>query len=53
MESLVELPYHPHAIEQHLALLEGASLSIRTIREPRAPAGAAPVVAVFHAVKPR
>jgi malonyl-CoA O-methyltransferase len=50
---LFELPYHAHTIEQHLALIEGASLSIRTIREPRVTAGTAPVVAVFHAVKPR
>jgi malonyl-CoA O-methyltransferase len=50
---LFELPYRPHTIEQHLALLESASLGIRTIREPRVSAGTAPVVAVFHALKPR
>jgi malonyl-CoA O-methyltransferase len=50
---LIELPFHPHTIEQHLALLDESSLSLRAIREPRAPSVTTPVVAVFHAVKPR
>jgi malonyl-CoA O-methyltransferase len=49
---LMELGFHSHAIEEHLALLEAASLDVRAIREPRVPGGEAPVVAVFHAVKP-
>jgi len=48
---LMELGFHPHAIEEHLALLEGSSLEVRAIREPRVAGGAPPVVAVFHAVK--
>jgi ubiquinone/menaquinone biosynthesis C-methylase UbiE len=50
---LIELPFHPHTIEQHLALLSDSNLSLCAIREPRIPSAAAPVVAVFHAVKPR
>jgi malonyl-CoA O-methyltransferase len=50
---LIELPFHPHSIDDHLAALEGASLAVRAIREPRAPSLPAPVVAVFHACKPR
>jgi malonyl-CoA O-methyltransferase len=46
-----ELPVHHHAIDDHLALIAGAGLEIRAIREPKIPGGAAPVVAVFHAVK--
>jgi malonyl-CoA O-methyltransferase len=47
-----ELAYFPHAIEEHLRLLAGAALAVRTIREPRVPGRSSPVVVVFHAVKP-
>jgi malonyl-CoA O-methyltransferase len=50
---LIELPYFPHAIDDHLQLLERASLGVRTIREPRIQGRRGPVVVVFHAVKPR
>jgi malonyl-CoA O-methyltransferase len=50
---LRELGFYPHTIEQHIGLLEGASLEVRAIREPRVASLPAPVVAVFHAVKPR
>jgi malonyl-CoA O-methyltransferase len=49
---LCELSYFPHAIEEHLALLAGAPFTVRAIREPRVAGRAAPVVVVFHAVKP-
>jgi hypothetical protein len=49
---LFELSYFPHAIDEHLALLERAPLVVRTIREPRLAGGKTPVVVVFHAVKP-
>ena len=48
---LVELAFHPHTIEQHLASLEDASFEVRAIREPRVASIPAPVVVVFHAVK--
>lgn len=47
-----ELTYFPHKIEDHLAALEASPLAIRAIREPRVPDRPAPVVVVFHAVKP-
>jgi malonyl-CoA O-methyltransferase len=47
-----EVAYFPHAIDEHLSLLEEASLQVRTIREPRLSGRASPVVVVFHAVKP-
>jgi malonyl-CoA O-methyltransferase len=47
-----ELAYFPHQIEEHLAALEASPLAVRAIREPRIPDRPAPVVAVFHAVKP-
>lgn len=47
-----ELAYVPHTIEDHLAALEAAPLAVRAIREPRVPHRPAPVVVVFHAVKP-
>lgn len=50
---LVEAAFHPHSIDQHLACLEEAGLDVRAIREPRAQGRPAPVVAVFHACKPR
>jgi malonyl-CoA O-methyltransferase len=50
---LVEAAFHPHTIEQHLDGLERAGLELKAIREPRAPGRPSPVVAVFHACKPR
>jgi ubiquinone/menaquinone biosynthesis C-methylase UbiE len=50
---LVEAAFHPHTIDQHLRGLEDAGLEVRAIREPRAEGRPAPVVAVFHASKPR
>ena len=47
-----ELAYFPHQIEEHLAALRALPLAVRAIREPRIPDRPAPVVAVFHAVKP-
>ena len=47
-----ELKYFPHQIEEHLAALEASPLAVRAIREPRISDRSAPVVAVFHAVKP-
>ena len=47
-----ELAYFPHAIEEHLAALEASPLAVRAIREPRIADRPAPVVVVFHAVKP-
>jgi ubiquinone/menaquinone biosynthesis C-methylase UbiE len=46
-----ELDYFPHTIEEHLAGLEGAGLSIRAIREPRVASRPSPVIVVFHATK--
>jgi malonyl-CoA O-methyltransferase len=48
---LFELSYFPHAIDEHLALLERAPFVVRTIREPRLAGRKTPVVVVFHAVK--
>lgn len=50
-DRLVELTYFPHAIDEHLALLDNAALDVRAIREPRLSGRSAPVVVVFHAVK--
>ncbi len=50
---LFELSYFPHAIDEHLALLERAPFVVRAIREPRLAGRKTPVVVVFHAVKPR
>jgi SAM-dependent methyltransferase len=47
-----ELTYVPHQIEEHLAALQAAPLAVRAIREPRIPGRPAPLVVVFHAVKP-
>jgi ubiquinone/menaquinone biosynthesis C-methylase UbiE len=47
-----ELAYFPHQIEEHLAALQASPLAVRAIREPRIADRPAPVVAVFHAVKP-
>lgn len=47
-----ELAYFPHQIDEHLAALQASPLAVRAIREPRIPDRPAPVVAVFHAVKP-
>jgi len=49
---LFELSFFPHAIEQHVALLERSALIVRAVREPRLDPGAPPIVAVFHAIKP-
>jgi hypothetical protein len=48
----VELAYFPHAIEQHLDAIARAGLKVRTIREPRIAGRPAPVIVLFHAVKP-
>jgi SAM-dependent methyltransferase len=50
---LFEISYFPHAIDEHLALLERAPFVVRAIREPRLAGRKTPVVVVFHAVKPR
>ncbi len=57
----VEVLYHPHALDDHLRLLESAGFDVRALREPRAVRGGrarltrrdaeVPVVVVFHAVK--
>jgi SAM-dependent methyltransferase len=57
-----EVAYFPHTLAEHVTVLEGRSLDIRAVREPRltvhdAPATLAdgkdvPVAIVFHAVKP-
>jgi malonyl-CoA O-methyltransferase len=45
--------FEPHAIEAHLAALDGAGLTVRAIREPRLTIKRRdwPVLAIFHAVK--
>jgi malonyl-CoA O-methyltransferase len=58
---LYQLPYFPHAIGEHLALLDQHSLTVRVIREPRIVPPRAryslvghrdvPAVVVFHAIK--
>jgi SAM-dependent methyltransferase len=48
-----ELSYYPHTIDEHLERLEHAALEIKAIREPRIESRPAPVVVVFHAVKPQ
>lgn len=47
-----ELPYFPHAIDEHLALIDRAGLGVKAIREPRVDGRRHAVVVVFHAVKP-
>jgi len=49
------IAFVPHAIDAHLAALQAAGLQVLAIREPRLTVSGAnvPVVAVFHAVKPR
>ena len=47
-----ELAYFPHQMDEHVGALEASPLAIRAIREPRVPDRPAPVVVVFHAVKP-
>ena len=46
--------FEPHTIEDHLAALEAAGLSVRAIREPKLAIKrrSLRVLAVFHAVKP-
>ena len=46
-----ELPYFPHAINDHVKHLEEAALQVRVIREPPIAGRREPVVVVFHAVK--
>jgi malonyl-CoA O-methyltransferase len=46
-----ELPYFPHSIDEHLAALNGAALTVKAIREPRAAGRREPVVSVFHAAR--
>jgi malonyl-CoA O-methyltransferase len=48
----IELRYFSHSLPQHLAALERAGLEVRVIREPRVDGRQAPVIALFHAVKP-
>jgi len=48
---LVELSYYPHAIDEHLGLLEQSCLAVRAIREPRVAGQAAPALVIVHAVK--
>jgi len=47
------LAFEPHAIDDHLAALAGAGLTVRAIREPRLTIKRRdlPVLAIFHAVK--
>jgi SAM-dependent methyltransferase len=47
--------FEPHPIEDHLAALDAAGLTVRAIREPRLRIGRRdePVLAIFHAVKER
>lgn len=49
---LFELSFFPHAIDEHVALLERSALVVRAVREPRLDPGVPPIVAVFHAIKP-
>jgi malonyl-CoA O-methyltransferase len=49
---LVELAFFPHSIDHHLERISRAGLAVRVIREPRIVQRSAPVVAVFHAIKP-
>lgn len=48
---LYQLPYFPHAIEQHVDLLNSCGFEVRTIREPKLADRTAPIVVVLHAVK--
>jgi malonyl-CoA O-methyltransferase len=48
----IELRYYSHSLSQHLAALERAGLEVRIIREPRVDGRHAPVIVLFHAVKP-
>jgi malonyl-CoA O-methyltransferase len=50
---LVELDFWPHTIDDHLAALSGASLHVRTVREPRLGGRRSPVVVALHAIKRR
>lgn len=47
-----ELPFFPHTIEAHLALLAQHGLEVRTIREPRLASRRDAVVVVLHATRP-
>ena len=46
-----ELPYCPHTIDEHLALLDAVGIEVSAIREPRVSGRGAPVVVVFHGAK--
>jgi malonyl-CoA O-methyltransferase len=48
----VELPYFSHSLADHLDALSRAGLEVRTIREPRIDGRQAPLIVLFHAVKP-
>ncbi|HEY7171265.1 MAG TPA: class I SAM-dependent methyltransferase [Vicinamibacterales bacterium] len=48
----IELCYFSHSLSQHLAALDRAGLEVRIIREPRVDGRQAPVIVLFHAVKP-
>lgn len=47
----VELPYCPHALEDHQRALGDAGFEIRAIREPRVAGQCEPAVIVFHAIR--
>lgn len=47
-----ELPFFPHAIDEHVQRLEAHGMELRAIREPRTQGRPTPVVVVLHAVKP-
>jgi SAM-dependent methyltransferase len=46
-----ELSYIPHTLADHLARVDTAGLSVRSVREPRLSGRAAPVVIVLHLEK--
>ena len=48
---LYELPFFPHAIHEHVDLLDRHGLEVRAVHEPTIPGGTTPVVVVLHAVK--
>jgi SAM-dependent methyltransferase len=47
----IEIPYHPHTVDDHLRALAAAGLRVRSIREPRVDNRPEPVVVVFHATR--
>jgi malonyl-CoA O-methyltransferase len=50
---LIEVPYVPHPLDEHLEHCRDRRLLVRAIREPRVAGKTAPVVIVFHLEKPR